>query len=244
MHLSKSLITWTSVSIGIVFILFVLIIVNQTGKKISQSYFSKAPQPVKINDSETGTQTFTIKKISLQAEGSCQTLELTRNGEAKKIDCDDTYLDNRLFLTNDQIAKLFGKLTKEEFNNLSTKYFLEGLDKDLIITIETNFGTKEITLSSNDPEAPSVPDSLEEIVDETTDIEEEINNPTPSPTPGNNPTPTPGTSPTPISSALPSPTPASTPSPSTDPGATPEPFRCDMLDQQGVTVSNIRCLEE
>lgn len=213
-------------------------------KNPTQGLPQQALLPQFRNDSQLGTQTFTVKRIAVEYEGSCETLDIKINGEAKQVECDDTYIENRKLLSNETIEKLFGSLTKESFLALEDKYYAPNLSLSLQLTIETNFGTKTITISNTDNTAPEITEELEDIVEEIEEVEEEINQPDPSPPPSIPPTPIPTLSPgaTPTPAGSPTPTPISTPTP--EPGATPEPFRCDMLDQQDVTVSNIRCLED
>lgn len=186
-------------------------------------------------------QTFTVKKITIKDELACQTLTVERNGSATQTNCDNQ-IEARDILSNEIVQKFLNTLTQEEFDTLETDYYSP--DLDLTITIETNYGTKTITINSQGS-AP-IDDNIQEIIEGSDDIEEEITQPPTSPPPSANPTPSPtpppiGGGPTPTPGPGASPTPTPTPLP---PGATPEPFRCDMLGNLDVTVSNIRCLED
>lgn len=226
--------------IGLSFLFAIILAIVLYTQAFGQSYSRQLIQPDLPRQQEATRPTFSVRRINLQVEGLCGAVEVLRNGQATRIGCNDR-AQNRIFLSNERLRQLFGNLTQEEFEALQGRYFLEGLEEDLILTIETNYGTKTITLTGSDSSAPSAPDVIGDIIDEFEDIDEELDLPPATPPPAPSPTPTPpGGGPTPP----PNPTPTPTPLP---PGATPEPedpFDCSMIDQFGVTVSNIRCLED
>jgi len=235
---------WMLAILAVLLGVFVLMIVLFRSADFGSSSKSTNPNLLKENSLGNNEQSFVIRKISVDFSNNCETLEIKINGEAKQIECDDTYIENRTLLSNETIQNLFSTLSKEDFLELFGKYYVPGLQNDLTLTIETSFGTKTVVLSGSDNNAPEVTDELEEIIEVIEEIEEDLDEPDPSAPPSIPPTPTPapGSTPTPGPTSLPGTSPTPTPVP--DPGSTPEPFRCDMLDQTGVTVSNIRCLDD
>lgn len=227
--------------LGLIAIFATIIVFVLFSQAFGRNYSQHLATPDVPAEVELDQQTFSVRKINLRVEGLCGSVEILRNGQANKLDCLNRY-ENRVLLSNDRLSSLFGNLSREGFENLASKYYLPDLEADLIITIETNYGTKTVVISSNDPAAPPIDDDIGDIIDIIEDIEEELEVPPPTPPNTPLPTPTPSFNPTPPPTSGPSPTPSPTP-----PGATPdpvEPFSCNMLEQQGVTVSNIRCIED
>ena len=222
--------------------IFIIIgIVLFSSGSFREAYSEKLDAPDVPEEVVLEQQTFSIKRLLVSQEGECGFIEIKRNGQALDYACDDTRIENRDLLSNERIARLFGSLTKEKFLELEDVYYAPGIENDITITLETNFGTKEITISSSNKDAPALTEELEEIIEVIEEVEEELEEPDPSPPPTPEPTPTPSPGSTPNPSSTPNPTPTPTASP--DLSATPEPFRCDMLNNQNVTVSNIRCLD-
>jgi hypothetical protein len=217
----------------VLIVVFVIFILN------SQIFADRYAQQRNLQEStknyELNAQTFAVRRIEIKDLDNCQTLEYLSNGYANKFDCDNVLEAKKLF-SNQTILTLLNTLTLEEFEKLVSDYFSQ--DLNLVITIETSHGTKTITIN---PEGSTpLPAPIEEIIDTSDELEEELDEPavSPPPTPG----PTPPPTPTPSLPPGATPTPTATPSPGpVDPA---DPFSCDMLDQQGVTVSNIRCLDD
>lgn len=227
--------------IGLSVLFTIVIVVVLVTQSLGSNYSQLISTPDVPRQQLLDQQTFSVRRINLKVEGICGAVDILRSGRATKIGC-DTRIDNSIILSNEKLQQLFGNLTKEEFDQLEEKYFVSGLDRTITLEIQTNFGTKTVTLSGSDTGAPPAPGGLDDIVEIIEEVEEELNNPTPTPPtlPSTTPTPTPppGQTPTPTPSGTPTPTP---------PGATPEPavpFSCSMLERLGVTVSNIRCLDE
>ena len=183
----------------------------------------------------TDQQTFSVKRVRLRNRNTGETIIINKNGVVEIFD-EFGLLKSNSLLSNQKLLDLFSKLTKEEFDNLSSHYYSGSGDYE--VTVETNHGTKDIIID-DDEDADPLPDDIEDIIDDIIDI---IDDPLPSPPPTSPPTPVPTPGPTAIpgSSPTPAPTPAG-PTPTPDPAATVEPFSCDMLQSLGVTVSNIRC---
>ncbi len=183
-----------------------------------------------------------INKITLrkQKEGGDECIEIGHNGAVLRRNCTTSEILERGYLGSDQINELFGNLTLEDFDQLQGSY--AGLSGYQII-IETNQGTKTITLGDGGGE---VPQALQDLLDDLLTTEETAFVPTPPPvvaTPTPLPTTTPpAPTPTPPAGG-PTPKPTATPLP---PGVTPEPFSCDMLDpySRPINVSNTVCLPE
>jgi len=210
---------------------------------LSKSFSTKFQQQnkaeVKIDQVNLETQTFTIKHIVVKNLESCETYDFQKNGSVTQTNCNNI-IETRDILSNQTIQRLLTQLTRQDFDNLKETYYSP--DINIVITIETNFGTKTITISNNG-ETP-IDEILEDLISDLEEVIEDISDPPISPPPAGSPTPTPFSLPSPTPTP-PGSTPIPTPTPSPTPiGATPEPFNCSMLDQQGVTVSNIRCLEE
>lgn len=186
-------------------------------------------------------QTFVVRKITVRREGDCGQTELYINGEAIDEEC-ITGARNRIILSNQKVSELFGRLDASSFTDLENLYYLPGLEQDITLVLETSYGTKVVTVSGDNDQATPVDPDLEDLIDDIEDVEEELDLPDPTPTPEPTPSPSPGTSPTPGPSASPTPQPSPTPTP--EPLDPEEPFDCSQIDQTGVTVSNIRCLDE
>lgn len=228
--------------LGLSVLFAIILAIVLLSQSFGQSYSQQLASPDIPQQTELNTQTFGVRRIRLQTEGDCGEIEISRNGQASKLGC-DTRLENRIFLSNENLQRLFGNLTKDEFDQLQELYYLPGLAQNLTITIETNYGTKTVTVSGSDTSAPILDESLEDIIDIIEDVEEDLETPSPTPPPTPIPTPTPSgyIPPSPTPGTTPTPTP--TPSPGGGSQEAQDPFDCEMLEQKGVTVSNIRCLE-
>ncbi len=161
---------------------------------------------------------------------------MSHNGTFRRYECTTLKTIESGTLGIEGIAHLFD-ISLEDFENLGTYY--ESGDSPYTIVIETNVGTKTITVVSGSGSAPSV---IEDLIEKIEDQEEEL---FVTPTPGASTVPT--STPTPTSTPSPTPTPTSqstaTPTP-TPFGETVEEFSCSMLPVYGraIIVSNIVCL--
>lgn len=179
---------------------------------------------------------FSVRKITLVDRITGERIEILASGEVRVSQNDQ--LSHRGLLSNSRLKDLFLKLSQEEFESLAKGYFSQ--DQNLSIIIETTQGTKTVDINNQQPPTQPPP-VIDDIVDDIEDIESEVV--TPTPTPPIIPTPTP---PPPGSSPVPTPTPpppTPTPGVTPAPSPTPDPFSCDQLNEHGVTVSNIRCLD-
>lgn len=224
-------------AIGIVVAVIVVIAVLLFSLKFFDSAIPVTNKPL-INSNSTDTNpSFGVRKISLKDLDSDTIIEINRSGVVTIIGSDKD-INHRKILDSQRILSLFNKLSAEDFAKLGANYFSDFLN--LQITIETSRGNKTIDINNDNPNNDPPPDVIDDIIDDIDEIEEVVI------TPPASPTPTPLASPTLIPNP-PIPTPQASPTPSpivVGPTPTPEPFRCDMLDKLGVTVSNIRCLDE
>lgn len=183
-----------------------------------------------------GQQSFAVNRVRISNLDTGDSVEVFSSGLATKTENQKNTIKARKFFTNEDLATLFNTLTLQEFQNLLQHYY--GANRNLVIIIETTFGTKTIIINQEGNNPPP-PGPIETIIEETEEIEDKLDDPTPTPPPLPPPTPTPaGATPAPTPTGFYQPDPSPTPL-----NASPVPFSCDMLDRQNVTVSNIRCID-
>lgn len=218
-------------------------VIVYVSSQVGENYTLQLVQPPPAKESQINTHEFAVQNIRVKRGANCGYTEIKKNGEARSVDCFGVASDVDI-LSNETLANLFGTLDKDDFEQLSSVYYLPGISEDIELYIVTNYGSKTIIISGNNTSAPILDGPLADLVDEIDDIEDDLDDPEPTPVVSIPPTPTlPGFTPTPTPIGG-GPTPTPSPTPTLAPGATPEPFSCEMLEQNGVTVSNIRCVDE
>lgn len=222
------------IGLGLTFAIVVLVLIrNQLiTRPNNETTSTNAP----VTQVSTGSHTFDVKRITMVDNAGCFSLTFDKNGQVAKVTC-DLSMESRAILSNQEIQSLLQKLSQAEFNELLPEYFSENLNITLII--ETNYGTKEVVIS--DKGTVPIDGVIEEIIEDIEEIEDTLETPRPSSLPTTPPSPTPNPQVSPTPSIGPNSTPTPIPTPIT---GSPEPFTCADLERQGVTVSNIRCIDE
>jgi len=235
MPINSSRLSPTLIISGIAgFIAFGLIIFF-LARAFSAYYSSSKNVDTPVRQIVDQTQAFSVKQVTLKDNKTGCRLEIYKNGYVAQI-CDDSgRIQARKLFSRQKLLEFFSRLENQaDLDALLDHYFSSEFDLEIII--ETTQGTKTIIV--NDQGETSLDDIVSDIIDDANDLEDEITTPTPPPPspPAPTPTPPPGSTP------LPSPTPPG-PTPIPSPISQTEPFDCSMLEQTGVTVSNIRCLD-
>jgi len=221
--------------IGLIIFIAVFSLIAYTFSKVYTSQTNVATIP---RQQELNKQTFSIRRVTIKNKSDNCTLEFLKSGVVTKRCDDGISIEARKIFSNQKIADFFENLSQQEFENLLTDYFDSQLD--LEITIETNYGIKVISINSFSTNEQS--QSIQDLIDQSQQIEQEVDQPISSPPPPPSPSPSPSTTPlAPPSPSPTSPSPSPSPSPLTQTGG-PEPFNCSLINNTNVTVSQIRCL--